>query len=445
MKRIQNDSGAALVIVLLIAAVVLTLGPLLAAGAISAAKQQKDREAEDRAVDIAEMGVTYAIEEANQYMKDHPLEKEEKLEKYLTEMFRFVQTKMEQVVIDHDHPNRKFHLQDNIYVTPSNTKTKATFRVEGMDGRKIRVIEADIEITGLGKESNQEEDWREVVETIPKKPTTRYTFHTEIVWSKNMTTHYNDHLVLEQGGRMSNNSTVSANNVYSEGDFFIENHTTFIANGFAKLENLSIDNNSLFEVSGNCYGKQLTSLNGNPLVRICGSAVFTDIYMDGALEIGRHLIVKNAVYFRNASVKVKGTAVFQGPLIIDKGSNEMEIGQDLILDVRKGKPSIEGKTIKVGGNLILKEVDRRDVSLFQTLKSEIYVAGDVLVYYKGEHDPEINPAKFGIVPYHMQNKSSSIFYGWSGNLNLDIGQCSNIDLPEEPIDPQIKLVEAKYK
>jgi len=376
MKKKYGESGSTLIIVLISITLLMTIGTVILSQSITTAKQKEKTESIYRATHIAEMGVTYVMKKVEGYVDENP--PTENLAEYVTEMFNEVDKQVDQYVIDSEHPNRKFSLdQVDISIDNESGAVKATFTIVGMDERDEEAIKATVEINGLIEDDESGNKSIEDYNKLLNQPDSGETFDEKVEWKKNEQIKFDTNIILNNGGYLKNSKATVNGDIYSDEDFTFD--------------------------------------SGSGELKVCGNSVFT-----------KQLSLKTATFHTNGSVYVKDG------LNIENGESDIYINQDFILDVGTNTSSIGESAsidIHVNGNLVFLNV--KEDRLLEGLKNtNIKVVGDVYVYYQGKEEPVINPnGNFTpeIKEYNVdrnKKEKGTIIYHYPNQADIFIDGCS---------------------
>lgn len=455
MKKLLDEKGSTLIIVLLSLTLLMMLGIVLITQSITTAKQREQTESIYRSTHIAEMGVTLTKKKIEEYIRNNPVT--ENLSDYASDMFNEVDEQVDTYIIDEEHPSRKFSLEKvNVLVDNEKGTIEAILTVVGMDEKKDQTLNATIIIEGLkdGSENqnNGFDDWLVQSQTLPEKPTEGHVYNTWIDW-KNISFQSNENLVLDNGGKFKN-SNVSVNHFYSDNSVMIEN-TSFSIEGIAKFDYFQLDQNSNITIGSDLYvTNYLQNTKGNPSLKVCGNTIlYNGMRFSGKLEFGQHLIINSRLTLKNANFLSNGTVLLNGGMDIENGSTTFIVGGDLILNQNAGASSINtSNDLIVLGDLILKNVPQNQNFLFN-IKNNLLVSGDVLLYYQGQEEPIINPSN-NFMPEIQQynsdkgkkNDKGKIIYNYPNQVDIFIEGCSKPNHDQDPNlqSPVVEITNVDY-
>lgn len=248
---------------------------------------------------------------------------------------------------------------------------------------------------------------------------------------KNATLTFSDYVYLQNGGTLKN-TEFSSGDLYAKNSFEIEN-TKMDIDGFGHFHYLELGQNTEMNINGHLFVQGQLNTHNNSELKACGNATLksgTNSY--GDFQVGQHLYVHNRLGLKNGSIITGGSLYANGGMDIQNGSGGMTIGGDLIINQKAGSSTINtSKDIVVLGDLVLLNVKKSSSYMF-SLKNQIFVTGDILIYYEGEANPVVND-EFAfhtpdVVEYQNQKKFSkgTIVYHYPNEETIEIDGCESI-------------------
>lgn len=270
--KFNNESGAALVLVLLSIFLIMIFGAVLASQINSSGMQVKNSQHNVQAEALAVMGQEFFIESVKaSKISDNPL--------------NFIESQWENSFERTVDTEKQYKVELLGTDTKESDETVLTYRSKGVSFGIEEIITGEI---SLNSSSDVKDDWRQ--EIIDQLPNDTSVFNNVICDDKN-----------PGNGNKNDCNINSGGDVYLEGRFYSNGgkDRSVVGGDFWVDGSINLIGGSSINVNGFAYFDQ-TSLymNGNTAVSINGNAYFDLNYVD----------IKN-----NDRITVKGNALFNSP------------------------------------------------------------------------------------------------------------------------------------
>ncbi|MCP8617930.1 hypothetical protein [Salirhabdus salicampi] len=479
VKKLQEERGYTLALSLFAVVIISLFGVVIASSAITTAKQSHQMDKIYRTTHIAEMGVTYVEDRVRDYIDEHPPEPKTTLSKnnirnYIDTMLSEIDAYVNGVTIDEQYPERKFQLLHDYTISVSDDLNEAivTVSVRGIDGDKEKDLTATIMLVDLLSDidvrrfdhnhleppnflEEEDYDWQEhnwsnmTGEETKGKETETIEYET-----------YDEDVNVYSDAELSYYN-IEVNNLNVEGQTSVTQESNLKVNGDANFNNnVTLSQNSSIMIDGHCFVEGIFKTQqdnkkgqgeGEPKFTVCGNVKFyKKVDFNGNyMEIGGNAVFEEKFNLTNGSYRTGRSTYLKKGLLIDAGnSSKFQVGEDLYIDAATGSYSSQAGTFEVYNNIIFLNVKDKTDLLFDDLKNNIHVKGDVIVHYKDDqYETEINPiSHIQIKEYtgkEKKNEGGHIVYHYPlGSVDF-LEECSVYEVTD-PADLISKLVEVKY-
>ncbi|MGP4071712.1 hypothetical protein ACTWQB_04065 [Piscibacillus sp. B03] len=362
-NNFNNERGAALIMVLLTIALIMLFSTVMMNSILSNAKQNDVMDHHNRATHIAEMGATYVKEQFKIFLEETDVRLNED---GISTMVADTQTKIEQVEIDPDHPDRYFELDSDFTYENTSEGSKVSVNIIGHDDE----FSEDITLTfNLKKGEVPIDDWESDSETPPSPPSDPdYYYDEDVSWKNSCPIDGDSTYVIKGNFDTKNCSDGEIEDLFLDGQLTVKS-SDLTVNGTAVLNGVDITTLSKLIIKGNAYINSVLTSENNPNSQFlaCGHARFKE------------------------TVDYKGNFGVRGYVIADKemifSNNPVVFGNDAIL---KGGLMLDGTDLEVDGDLTIHS-DRTIDHLHTGLGGDIFASGDITVHTPDQDSPFKNP------------------------------------------------------
>lgn len=273
---------------------------------------------------------------------------------------------------------------------------------------------------------------------------------------KNSELFINGFAILNNGGE-AKGSKIEIEKIYSNNFVKIDNSELTVGI-FGKFDYLEIGQNSNITFNKDLFvSNQLNHSNGEATLHVCNNMVVKGgVNYNGNLFAGRNVLIEDKLITKNGTFLVGGSVYLKEGINIESGNTEFLVGGDFIINQKYSFSSIKtANDLIVYGDLILLDVPKYQHYLFN-LKNNLFLAGDVLVYYHGEEDPVKNPQDVFSSPvikeYGNHDKKGAIIYHYPVEElpKIKIEGCPRQDDDQEPNpnpnpqEPIVEIVDVQY-
>ncbi|WP_243292074.1 FapA family protein [Bacillus sp. FJAT-47783] len=266
-----------------------------------------------------------------------------------------------------------------------------------------------------------------------------------MMYSASSTVSVDDYLMLKSGARFRYSDIESK---YFYVTIFI---TIYNANvdveGFSYFNNIWLYSNANVNVKGDVFVKGLYDARNKSSMKACGNGIFKSVVdVEGDIKVGKNMYVQNRLTMKNGSIVTGGSLYANGGMDLHNGSGQLIVGGDLIINQKAGASTLNNNQIVVLGDLILLNVPKNQQELF-SLRKNLFVTGDILVYYEGEDEPKVNEeANFhtpAMLEFQGQKKfkKGTIIYRYPNSEEIEINGCDPVS---RPMDTSVELEHVQY-